>query len=50
MKEEILKILEEHNRDMSQDHWYGKQMGIREDDFEDVADKIIQLLEHKPDV
>lgn len=50
MKEKILAILEQHSQNLSNSHFHGRSMGISEDDFEDVAGEIIELLEQKPDV
>lgn len=41
MKEEILKILEKYNENLEGYSYFGKSMGVSEDNFEEVADDII---------
>ena len=48
MKDTILIILKQHSQDLSNSYYHRRAMGISEDDFENVADKIIELLEQKP--
>lgn len=50
MKEKILAIIEHYSQNLSNSHFHGRSMGVSEDNFEDVADTIIELLEQKPDV
>lgn len=50
MKDTILTILKQHSQNLSNSHYHGRSMGVSEDDFESVADTIIELLELKPDV
>jgi len=47
MKETILKILKQHSQDLSNSYYHGRSMGVSEDDFEDVANAIIELLKYE---
>lgn len=43
MKEQILAILNEYRKDMENYSYFGSNYGVSEDDFEDIAEKIIAL-------
>lgn len=40
----IEKVMEEYNRDLSTDHWYGSNYGVPESCFDDVAEAIMTEL------
>ena len=42
LKQKIIEICKEHIIDMSQSYWHGENMGIPEDEIEDIADEIIK--------
>ncbi len=44
MKEQILKILEKYKQDLSTDYWSDQNYGVSEDNLEEVADEILELL------
>ena len=42
--EQIVAIMRTYTQEMEGDHWYGSHPGISEDDYEDIAEEIIELL------
>ena len=50
MKEQILKILEKYKQDMESDNYYSANYGVSEDDFEEVADEILELLKSQENI
>jgi len=42
--EQIVAIMRTYTREMEAGHWYGRNPGIQEDDYEDIAEEIIELL------
>lgn len=40
----IEKVLENYCTDLSNSHWHGSSYGVREDNFEDVAEDIMTKL------
>jgi len=47
IRDKIVEIMSKHTMDMSNSHFHGSEYGIREDDYEDVADEIMKEFKIK---
>lgn len=43
-KEKIIEILKAHTEDMEGYSYFGPNMGVPEDDYEEIADEILTLV------
>lgn len=44
LRNRIENVLKNNSMDLSNSHWHGSSYGVREDDFEDVAELIMTEL------
>jgi hypothetical protein len=47
VRDRIVEIMNRYSRDMSRSNYYSSDYGVQEDDFEDVADKIMREFKIK---